>query len=207
MKKAISIIIGFLLIGLLFGCGSNQQKAGATFTDGKFIPWDKLKETENGVKYGYREYELTDEKIGKEAFYHCYNLKSIIIPEGIKEIEKDAFNGCSGLESIALPGTLVKIDSAFVGLHMLVELIIPEGVEYLGSVGGCDTLRRVVLPSTLKSMNGFSAVPNLNSVKYNGTIEEFKKIEGNQTFSRAYKYLNPPQLDYVECTDGNIVLK
>lgn len=206
MKKLLTVLIICIFIIGIAGCGINHEKAGATFTDGKFVSWDRLKETENGVKYGYREYELSNEKIGKEAFFHCYNLKSIVLPDGIKEIEKDAFNGCSNLESITLPGTLERIDSAFVSLDKIVELIIPEGVEYLGNVSGCYTLRSVVLPSTLKGMNGFSGVPNLYSVKYNGTIEEFKKLDVNHSFSRAYKYRNPPQLDYVECTDGNIYL-
>lgn len=49
------------------------------------------------------------ETIDYEAFSKMYNLKNIVLPEGVKTI-KYAFGLCSNLESITVPSTVEKID-------------------------------------------------------------------------------------------------
>lgn len=45
--------------------------------------------------------------IADEAFEN-YDLKSVVVPEGVIEIEEGAFNDCECLESITLPDTLTE---------------------------------------------------------------------------------------------------
>ena len=52
--------------------------------------------------------------IGSEAFYGCYNLSEIIIPESIRKIELGAFNSCWSLTSVTIPKGVKEIgNSAF----------------------------------------------------------------------------------------------
>ena len=44
------------------------------------------------------------------AFEECTSLKSIIIPDGVTEIGMYAFRGCTDLESIEIPDSVTEID-------------------------------------------------------------------------------------------------
>ena len=52
-------------------------------------------------------------KIGEYAFYNCLNLKTIYIPDSVKDIDAYAFYGCKSL-NIRIPKTVKRIGlSAF----------------------------------------------------------------------------------------------
>ena len=71
--------------------------------------------------------------IGGEAFYNCTELKSVIIPYGVKEIRTNAFYGCSGLQSVSIPGSVEFIGGyAFLGCTALTSITFPEGVTDIG---------------------------------------------------------------------------
>lgn len=54
--------------------------------------------------------------IRKHAFYDSENLKKVIVPEGVKEIESEAFVFCADLSALELPVSLRKIgDMVFFG--------------------------------------------------------------------------------------------
>ena len=81
---------------------------------------------------------------GRGAFNGCVNLSgSLIIPEGVVEIQSGAFNGCTSLTgTLSLPSTLKILgskdcygpyhDGVFYGCNFVCELIIPDGVEVIG---------------------------------------------------------------------------
>lgn len=56
---------------------------------------------------GLREVRLSStlKVIGDNAFMGCNNLKSILFPNGLKEIGLSAFSG-SGLESVTMPPSM-----------------------------------------------------------------------------------------------------
>lgn len=63
--------------------------------------------------------------IGNKAFYDCFNLKSIVIPESVTEIGAEAFYGCSYLEKLKLPSTLLKLGSnSFALCHSLKSITV-----------------------------------------------------------------------------------
>ena len=83
------------------------------------------------------------EIIGKSAFVDL-EITSIVLPEGVKEIETRAFLRCNNLKSVHLPSTLKKIgDYAFCGCVHLLSIEIPETVTELGKkiFLGCDNLQ------------------------------------------------------------------
>lgn len=102
---------------------------------------------------------------GGGAFGSCINLSgSLVIPEGVEEIGPAAFGGCTSLTGkLTLPSTLKilgnkdsylpQYDGAFYGCNFVCELIIPDGVEIIGSgtFGGCKNFYGAIrLPDGLQ---------------------------------------------------------
>lgn len=81
---------------------------------------------------------------GNGAFAYCINLSgSLIIPEGVEDIQYAAFNGCTSLTgNLSLPTTLKKLgrkegftshwDGVFNGCNFTCELVLPESLEEIG---------------------------------------------------------------------------
>ena len=66
--------------------------------------------------------------ISRNAFSLSQQLREIVIPEGVKEIEEYAFALCTKLEKVTLPESLNRIaENAFVSC--------PEGISFLASEG------------------------------------------------------------------------
>ena len=66
------------------------------------------------------------------VFYRC-NLSRITIPNGVIEIKSNSFREC----------------------YSLISIVIPKSVTTMGfPFGGCQKLKRVVLPNTLTSLDG-----------------------------------------------------
>lgn len=151
--------------------------------------------------------------IGMYSFYNCSALKEINFPAGLETIGSDAFDGCKQLETVSLPDSVTKLgeyafsgcaslkelrlsagikqipEYAFDGCTSLTSVVIPEGVERIGTFAFDDSLKTITLPKSLTyvDMNGF-AYSDLEKVIYNGTKQEFEKIDS---------YMD--QLNSIEC--------
>ncbi len=80
------------------------------------------------------------------AFYRCYSLVSVTLPEGMKYIGESAFGQCYELASVTLP----------------------EGLETIGYAAFSEcSLTSVTLPASLTSMDAFafSQCANVSSIK------------------------------------------
>ena len=84
-----------------------------------------------------REYE-----VNQGAFYGCFGLTSITIPNTVMSIGARAFYSCTGLTSITIPNSVTSIEEwAFGGCYKLVEvynlsnLSIEPGSEGYGGLG------------------------------------------------------------------------
>lgn len=64
----------------------------------------------------------------------------------------DPFNYCNNLKKVVLPETLKEINDAFCNCASLEEVIIPKNLEKLGNWNfrDCDNFKTVTLPSNLK---------------------------------------------------------
>ena len=94
------------------------------------------------------------ETVGKHAFYHCPNLKSLTISNTVKTIGGFAFEGCRSLESVTIPSSVRSIGKqAFWGCENLRQLVISEGVVEIGSYAfaHCKKLTSVVIPNSVKT--------------------------------------------------------
>lgn len=86
--------------------------------------------------------------INDYAFYNCYNLASIIIPNSVTSIGSRAFYYCYGLSSITIPSELSSINTyAFTNCYNLSNVVLNNGISYIGSnaFSSCYTLSSIAL--------------------------------------------------------------
>jgi len=98
-------------------------------------------------------------RIGKFAFCCCESLKSVNIPSGVKSIGDDAFDSCSSLASVTIPGSVKSIgDSAFYNCSMLTSMTMGNGVRSIGCYAfyNCCALKSVTIPDSVKSIDDFA---------------------------------------------------
>lgn len=127
--------------------------------------------------------ELTS--IAKRAFIHCDNLKSIVIPTGVKTIGYDAFSDCDNLKSVTFEenSQLESLYSIFNHTY-LTEITIPRSVTIIGNCvfDGMSTLKTVRIEdnSELEYLGSavFRNCSNLTTIDL-GKNSKLYYIEGN----------------------------
>ena len=95
----------------------------------------------------------TIEKIDDKAFCRCVSLSSVHIPRGLTELGEAAFMDCKKLHSVSLPTTLKRIDDrAFEGCSNLHTVLLPDCNTSIGRsiFASCDSLSVLVLPEEAK---------------------------------------------------------
>lgn len=93
---------------------------------------------------------------GMVAFGYCYNLKNVVLQEGVEVLGARAFECCGTLESVQLPTSLTTIErEAFLRCKTLREISIPENVKEMGRdvFLGCENLKILRLPVTMKTFD------------------------------------------------------
>lgn len=83
-------------------------------------------------------------KIGEKAFLDCVSLRSVSLPNTLKEIGAYAFQNCTNLENIVLPDGLETVYAfAFAEVSKVASLNIPASVTYF-DCACCDVGEIVV---------------------------------------------------------------
>lgn len=68
------------------------------------------------------------EVVGSLSFYGLGNVKEIILPESVIEIENEAFPGCTALEKIYVPETVTRLyKDSFSGIEADCKIIVKAG--------------------------------------------------------------------------------
>ena len=140
-------------------------------------------------------------KIGSSAFSSCFDLRSVVLPASVKEIESRAFQYC-GIESVTLNDGLERIGSyAFSNTTNLKSIVIPGSVTYISGTAFQQTyLEEIQLPFIGNSPD---AVNNNEKVfgsifgctiEYGGSLKDYKTIEGatyqTYVYNPNYTYYN-----------------
>ena len=141
--------------------------------------------------------------IGKQAFYGCKSLTSIVIPDGVMSIESYTFRLCSSLTSIVIGNGVTSIGyEAFYGCESLTSIVIGNGVTSIkeNAFYGCKSLTSIVIPESVMSIGKgvFNWCRYLTSMAFNGTIAQWKGIELGDEWN-AYV---PARV--IHCTDGEV---
>ena len=98
--------------------------------------------------------------IGEFAFYDCYSLTEISLPDSLISIGEHAFYDCYSLTDITLPDNLTNIRTgAFWNCESLTEIFIPDSVTSIsnGAFLLCDNLAEILVSknnSVYASQNG-----------------------------------------------------
>ena len=107
--------------------------------------------------------------IGESAFFGCWSLTSVTIPNSVTSIGKSAFYECSGLTSVTIPNSVTSIgEGAFMVCTGLTSVTIPNSVTSIGdwAFDGCSSLTSVTIPNSVTSIgqNAFYECSGLTSV-------------------------------------------
>lgn len=103
----------------------------------------------------------TSVQVGLEAFANskCFfkrqDIKTVVLPEGIKTIRKESFSGCTSLEEVKIPYGVTSIEpEAFSGCSKLRQIEFPASLKTLGRHAfACSGLQSVYLPPRLKTVD------------------------------------------------------
>ena len=99
--------------------------------------------------------------IEENAFSDNDSITSIVIPEGVKQIEYAAFKSCSSLTKVDMPSTLKTIGMlAFQDCKSLKSIKIPEGLEDIGTYTFwyCTSLSNIELPGSLATIGDYAFI-------------------------------------------------
>lgn len=85
--------------------------------------------------------------IGTNAFYNCFSLISVMVPDGVTIIEKHAFYNCGQLTSVTIPDSVKTIEEAAFYACRLTSVTIPESVTNINgnSFLSCWYLTNIVV--------------------------------------------------------------
>lgn len=97
-------------------------------------------------------------KVGERAFAGTDLLSHIELPATITEIGSGAFNE-SGLVTFNIPSSVDSIPNILSNCDYLEEIIIPEGVTYIGPsfLKNCKSLKRISLPEGITHIPDYFA--------------------------------------------------
>ena len=98
-------------------------------------------------------------------FYNCLSLLSLVLPDGIKKISMNKALYMTDLRYVRLPETLTEIPANMLGYsHSLQSVVIPESVTSIGASAfqGCGSLQSIAIPASVTSIgnNAFQGCAN-----------------------------------------------
>lgn len=94
--------------------------------------------------------------IGSSAFYACYSLEEVILPNSIVTIENNAFQNCTKLTEIIIPNSVTSIgNNAFDKCNKLSSITLSNTLTSLGSYvfKDCSSLTSIVIPNSVISIS------------------------------------------------------
>jgi len=129
--------------------------------------------------------------IGKDAFYECSSVNSVIIPYSVTSIGEMAFQFCINLTDVTIGNSVKSIgEQAFVGCISLTSVIIPDSVTDIEKMTfyGCYNLTDVIIGNNVKSIgeNAFGICSSLNNITIGNSVESI----GKYAFHECYSLVN-----------------
>lgn len=107
--------------------------------------------------------------INQKAFYNCYNLSDIVLPDSIVEIGTSAFENCSSLAFITMPNNLTTLNSrAFYNCDSLISIVIPENLVTIDSevFVGCDQLESILFTNKKVGASMFMGCTAITTIDF-----------------------------------------
>lgn len=211
MKKVFSLLFFFLYFSLSFAdvvqvdgiyyVLDKTEKTAAVSSEWEFEPKPSYSGSisiPSSITVSGQKYNVT--KIFKYAFYECFDLTEIVLPNTIEVIGEEAFYSCEGLKEIVLPNSVKYIqDLAFFDCSSLEKVVLSENIQEIGNNAFCACLELTIisLPNSLSSIGraSFSGCRKLKEI----TIPSSMTSIGEGAFRNCHflkdKFINSSNLD------------
>ena len=135
-------------------------------------------------------YELTSVEIpnsvisiGQSAFEDCYKLTSVNIPNGVTSISYGAFYSCYSLANIEIPNSVTEIGEFAFHDCGFTDVTIPDSVKTIGdsAFSACSKLETVNIGSGTDSIGdtSFTSNQSLTSINVSGQNQSYCSVDGN----------------------------
>lgn len=166
-----------------------------------FESWSSLDIYTNKREYWTTVKGTDSQTLPSCIFAYLDQLKTIILPSGIQNIESNVFYRNTSLTTVKLPYNLRSIgEYVFLECENLTDLTIPSFVEKIGeyAFSGCSSLTSIKIPSGVKTIkeSTFENCSNLTTVSlpsslthvYNKAFQNDEKLE-NIEFPSSIEYI------------------
>lgn len=122
-------------------------------------------------------------------------IKSVVIPNGVREMSGDVFKNCTALTSVKIPNSLAKIGfGAFWGCTALKSVTLPDGIKEIEDLAfnNCTSLASVTLPASLTRISGcaFADCTALKSITIPKSVESILHAFGGCPALKSVTILN-----------------
>lgn len=170
----------FSLNGQNYSMSTVEGRTYGMFTDtncDRIILFDNITELEQYAFYNSKikhiDIPTSVTKIGIQVFTKCDNLKSIILPEGITELNR-SFEG-SHIEYVSIPKTITRSNEAFKDCSTLKQIKINEGAVLDGAFVNCIGLESVEIPKNVSINGAFNGCTSLKTVEMSEGIKSLRE--------------------------------
>ena len=92
-------------------------------------------------------------------FYHCLSLLSLALPDGAKKFSVNKSLYMADLRYVRLPETITEMPTNMLGKsYSLQSIVIPEGVTSIGASAfrGCSSLQSIIIPEGVTSIGDYA---------------------------------------------------
>lgn len=230
LKKMGILVMALLMIATAISCGNDSNDAliegNLAFYDlgdgtyGVGIAPDREATVETVVIPAMYQ-GMSVVKIMRNGFANCAKLKSVTIPEGLKQIDAFAFSKCESIASIVLPQSLTTVGNyAFSGCEALEGIVIPNAVTEVGAYAFsfCSALRSIELSQRLSVVEEYLfyncedlmsiTVPNsvtaIEKYAFNNCTKLASVVVGSDVSEiGAYAFEGCASLAYFSVSEGN----
>ena len=133
--------------------------------------------------------------INENQFACFHKVTEITIPNSVEKIKSYVFMSCKNINKIVIPSSVTEMgEGVFISCNNLKEVIFEENCQ-VSTIRSrffkdCSSLSKLVLSKNIVKFEAdvFDYHPDFDSVYYNGTIEDWCKIEFVNESSNPLKY-------------------
>lgn len=187
-KKILSIFLAFCLIFSLLpmGASADEARSGTCGDDLTWVLENSVLTISGTGKMDDYNFETIHGRSQPWGMY-IYQIKSVVIENGVTSIGNHAFKGCSNLTKVTVPGSVESIGTgAFYECTALTDVSIANGVKSIGdhAFKGCNKLVSITLPDSVEQL-GIFAFRYCTKLKTAVLSKGMTQI-GERTFSYCY---------------------
>lgn len=216
MKK-LGLLFAVIVMSLMFAvsvsaleptgqCGDNvyweyDETTGELVISGEGDMWDYYQTQSPFYKSVIRYIDVNDgiTSVGGWTFYNCVNLKSVVLPNSLININYSAFSYCKSLESLMIPSNVTNIgNSAFSSCSSLESVTFLDSKAIIGEQAFryCEDLKSVELGNSITSIGAYSFMEcdSLNKI----VIPNSVTYAGEGAFAYCPKLVNLTLSDNLE---------